>query len=337
MTRTSNSQATSPSTRSAASDIAAAVRVLKLESEALATLARTLGDTFVAALDRLAGTRGRVVVTGIGKSGHVGRKIAATLASTGTPALFVHTAEANHGDLGMITPEDTVLVLSNSGETEELQPLLAYTRRFNIPLVAVTSRPQSSLAHYADTVLVLPDTPEACPMGLAPTTSTTLMLALGDAIAIALLERKLVRDEFSPSAFRLFHPGGKLGRRLLPVQDLMHKDEELPIVKPETPMSETLLVMTNKRFGCAGVVDKDGRLIGIITDGDLRRHMNDRLLDRRVEEVMTRTPKTIRPDALAAEALRLMNEKAITSLFVVSDGRPVGILHIHDCLRAGVA
>ncbi|MEQ8164493.1 MAG: KpsF/GutQ family sugar-phosphate isomerase [Alphaproteobacteria bacterium] len=318
-------------------DIAAGARVLMLEASALTRLAETLGDSFVAALDRLGAVKGRVVITGIGKSGHVGRKIAATLASTGTPAMFVHTAEANHGDLGMITAGDAVLVLSNSGETEELQPLMAFTRRFKIPLIAITSRPDSSLARYADTVLALPDAAEACPMGLAPTTSTTLMLALGDAIAISLLERKLARNEFSPNKFRIFHPGGKLGRSLLPVCDLMHGADELPLVTDEQAMSDTLLVMTQKRFGCAGVVDGAGRLIGIITDGDLRRHMDNRLLDLGVREVMTPSPKTIAPDALAAEALGLMNESAITSLFVVESEKPVGILHIHDCLRAGVA
>lgn len=320
-----------------AADIDAARRLLAIEADALQALAASLGDAFVSALDRLAAVKGRVVVTGIGKSGHVGRKIAATLASTGTPALFVHTAEANHGDMGMITPADAVIVLSNSGETEELQPLLAYTRRFAIPLIAMTGGTESSLARYADVVIALPNAPEACPMGLAPTTSTTMMLALGDAIGIALLARKLARNEFSPTAFREFHPGGRLGRQLMPVGQLMHKGDELPLVATSAQMSDTLIVMTAKRFGCAGVVDETGRLRGIITDGDLRRHMGNNLIDSAVIDIMTKAPRTIRPDALAAEALRVMNENAITSLFVVADERPVGILHIHDCLRAGVA
>jgi arabinose-5-phosphate isomerase len=298
---------------------------------------------FVRALDVLAGTQGRVIVTGMGKSGHIARKIAATMASTGTPALFVHPGEASHGDLGMITRDDTVLALSNSGETQELSDIVAYTRRFAIPLVAITARAESSLAEAADVSLMLPDGPEACPMGLAPTTSTTLMLALGDAISVALLERK----GFSADDFHLFHPRGRLGQRFLRVADLMHKGDELPLIEEHGVMSEAILVMTAKRLGCVGVVNDRGRLVGILTDGDLRRHMSDSLLGQQVSSVMTVAPKTIRQSALAAEALGMMNDHKITSLFVVEDdrpasrsrteGRPVGILHIHDCLRAGVA
>ena len=314
-------------------DIAEARRVLETEAKALATLAAALDDGFGRALDRLAAASGRIVVTGMGKSGHVGRKIAATLASTGSPALFVHPAEASHGDLGMITAADSILALSNSGETPELSDIVAYGRRFGIPLVAVTSRAESTLARHADAALVLPAVPEACPMGLAPTTSTTLMLALGDAIAVALLARK----GFSASDFRMLHPGGRLGRRLARVRDLMHTGAEVPLAPAGIRMDEALVIMTARRFGCLGLIDASGRLSGIITDGDLRRHMEPGLLGRSAAEVMTRNPRTIAPDALGAEALRLMNERRITALFVVEDGRPTGILHVHDLLRAGVA
>nr|CAX84187.1 Sugar phosphate Isomerase [uncultured bacterium] len=320
-----------PSTEAA--DLESARRVLALEAEALQSLALGLDQAFVRALDLLGAVEGRVVVSGMGKSGHVGRKIAASLASTGTPAVFVHPAEASHGDLGMITPKDAVLALSNSGETAELSDLIAYTRRFAIPLVGITSRANSTLSEAADVALVLPLKTEACPMGLAPTTSTTMMLGLGDALAVTLLERR----GFTAADFQMLHPGGSLGRRLLKVADLMHGGDEVPLVAPAQPMAETLLVMTNKRFGCAGVVGPDGRLMGIVTDGDLRRHMADSMLARTAKEVMTLSPKTVRPQMLAAEALRIMNTSAITTLFVVDDGKPVGILHIHDCLRAGVA
>jgi arabinose-5-phosphate isomerase len=296
-------------------DRSAADRVLRIEAAALHALADSLDGTFSQALDLLAGISGRAVVTGMGKSGHVARKIAATLASTGTPAMFVHPGEASHGDLGMITRGDAVVALSNSGDTAELADIVAYTRRFAIPLVGITRRSGSVLAEQSDVVLLLPQSPEACPLGLAPTTSTTMMLALGDAIAVALLERR----GFSAADFQVFHPGGSLGRRLLRVADVMHSGAALPLVPEQAPMTDALLVMTAKSFGCVGVVDGDGRLMGIITDGDLRR------------------PKTIRASALAAEALGLMNSRAITSLFVTEEGRPVGIIHIHDCLRAGVA
>ena len=321
-------------TTHASADIACARRVLRLEAEGLEAMAQSLDELFTEALDLLDGRTGRVVVTGIGKSGHVARKIASTLASTGTPALFVHPAEASHGDLGMIEPEgDAVIALSNSGETTELADLVAYAKRFHIPLIAITGRADSALAQAADVALVLPASDEASPMGLAPTTSTTVMLALGDAIAVALLERK----GFSPDRFHALHPGGRLGRMLLKVADLMHRGEEVPLASGDTAMADALLVMTNKRFGCVAIVDGDGVLQGVITDGDLRRHMSPGLLDLRAAEVMTRAPRTIGADALASEAVGLMNSNAITNLFVVEDGRPVGILHIHDCLRAGVA
>ena len=317
-----------------ASDTEAARRVLHMEIAGLEALVATLDGGFTAAVKQLARTTGRVTVTGMGKSGHVARKIAATLASTGTPAQFVHPAEASHGDLGMIALGDAVLALSNSGETAELGDIIAYTRRFRIPLIAMTRRDGSALAEAADVLLLLPESAEACPMGLAPTTSTTMMLALGDALAVALLERK----GFSQSDFQLLHPGGQLGRHLLRADDIMHADAAMPLVPVGGAMAEAILVMTAKSFGCVGVTDARGRLVGIVTDGDLRRHMGDHLLRSTVEEVMNRQPKTIRPQALAAEALGQMNAHAITSLFVVDEAqRPLGILHIHDCLRAGVA
>ena len=315
-------------------DLTCAQRVLRLEAEGLEALAQSLDEGFTEALDLLDGRTGRVVVTGIGKSGHVARKIAATLSSTGTPALFVHPAEASHGDLGMIEPEgDAVIALSNSGETTELADLVAYAKRFHIPLIAITGRADSALAQAADVALLLPASDEASPMGLAPTTSTTVMLALGDAIAVALLERK----GFSPDRFHELHPGGRLGRMLLKVADLMHRGEEVPLVGGDTAMADALLVMTNKRFGCVAIVDGDGVLQGVITDGDLRRHMSPGLLDLTAAEVMTRGPRTIGADALASEAVGVMNSNTITNLFVIEHGRPVGILHIHDCLSAGVA
>jgi len=315
-------------------DVAAARRVLETEIAGLEALATELGASFAAAAERLAAIKGRITVTGIGKSGHIARKIASTLASTGTPAQFVHAAEAGHGDLGMIAEGDAVLALSNSGDSSELADILAHARRFRMPVVAITSRAKSALAEAADVTLLLPAAVEACPNGLAPTTSTTMMMVLGDALAIALLERK----GFSANDFQRLHPGGQLGRRLLKVADIMHRDAGVPLVSQDAGMAEAILAMTAKSFGCVGITDPAGRLAGIVTDGDLRRHMGDGLLREGVGKVMSRKPKTIRPQALAAEALAVMNENAITSLFVVDEaGKPIGILHIHDCLRAGVA
>jgi arabinose-5-phosphate isomerase len=314
--------------------IAVARRVLRTEIAGLSALTDGLDGRFADAVDLLAATTGRVTVTGMGKSGHVARKIAATFASTGTPAQFVHPAEASHGDLGMIAPGDAVLGLSNSGDTAELSDILAYTRRFRIPLVAMTRRDGSALAEAADIALVLPASEEACPMGLAPTTSTTMMLALGDALAVAMLERK----GFSAADFQRLHPGGQLGRQLLTVKDIMHEGGAMPLVPLGTLMADAILTMTTKSFGCVGVTDAPGRLVGIITDGDLRRHMGDALLRSAVDKVMNKRPKTIRPQALAAEALGRMNQHTITSLFAVDDAQcPLGIIHIHDCLRAGIA
>ena len=310
----------------------AARRVLRMEAEGVEALARSLGAEFARAVDVLFEAEGRVVVSGMGKSGHIARKIAATFSSTGTPALFVHPAEASHGDLGMITEGDAVIVLSNSGETAEAADLVTYCRRFSIPLLAVTSKPSSTLAENADVVLALPPMPEACPLGLAPTTSTTMTLALGDALAVALLDR----HGFSSERFQELHPGGRLGRKLVKVSDVCHAGDALPLVQPDAPMSEALLEMSKKSFGCVGIVGDGGRLAGIITDGDLRRHMNAGLLDRTASDVMTANPKTIVPDALVSEALGRMNAAQITSLFVAEGGRVVGILHVHDCLRHGV-
>ena len=314
--------------------VATARRVLKQEAQALTALAEVLNGDFVKVVERVFVLKGRVVVTGMGKSGHIARKIAATFASTGTPALFVHPGEAGHGDLGMITPDDAVLALSNSGEAAELDAIVAYSRRFAIPLFCITGGADNTLARAADLALVLPPEPEACPMGLAPTTSTTMMLALGDALAVALMERR----GFSEEEYRTFHPGGQLGRVLLKVSGVMHDGDALPLVKRDTPMSEALLVMTQRGFGCAGVVDGKGHLVGIITDGDLRRHMGSGFMESRADSVMTPNPHTIGPDALAAEALGQMNmsDRPFTAMFVVQGRKPIGIVSVHDLLRAGV-
>ena len=308
-------------------------RVLRREAEALSLLADGLDGAFAEAVQTIMQAEGRVIVSGMGKSGHIARKIAATFASTGTPAQFVHPAEASHGDLGMVMKGDVVLVLSNSGETPEIADILAHTRRFGIPLIGMASRADSTLMRTADVALLLPPAPEACDQGIVPTTSTTMMLGLGDALAIALMEHR----RFTPEHFRLFHPGGKLGARLSKVADLMHADP--PLVSGDTPMGQALLTMSGRGFGVVGVTDADGALAGIITDGDLRRHL-DGLMGLTAAQVMTPNPRTIGPDALAEAAVRVMNEKKITCLFVVDpDGsrNATGLLHIHDCLRAGVA
>lgn len=313
--------------------IAVARRVLDVEAKALGDLAAGLGQGFAEAVETIFASRGKVVCTGMGKSGHVARKIAATLASTGTPAAFVHPAEASHGDLGMIGAEDVVLVLSKSGEARELADILAYATRFDIPLLALTEAPDSALGRAAGIVLLMPPAPEATAEVSAPTTSTTLQMAMGDALAVALLERR----GFTAGDFSVLHPGGKLGAMLRTVGDVMHGAEELPLVAPQASMREALLVMTEKRFGCVGVTGPAGSLAGIITDGDIRRHI-DGLFDRAAGEVMTPDPKTATPNMLAAEALKRMTQTAPSStvLFVVDGGHPVGILHIHDLVRAGV-
>ncbi|WP_128254982.1 KpsF/GutQ family sugar-phosphate isomerase [Falsirhodobacter deserti] len=315
-------------TSSATDYLAAARRVIEIEAQALTALGVALDETFADAVEMILRARGRVIVSGMGKSGHIARKIAATLASTGTPAQFVHPAEASHGDLGMVTAEDVALVLSNSGETPELADLVAHTRRFSIPLIGIASRPDSTLLRQADVALVLPAAAEACGTGVVPTTSTTMTLALGDALAVALMEHR----QFTPEHFRIFHPGGKLGARLARVADLMHTD--LPLVPFDMPMTEALLVMSGKGLGVLGVTEGD-RLTGIITDGDLRRHMAG-LLGHTTGEVMTRGPRTSTPEALAEKAVAVMQDRKITALFVVEGERPVGLIQIHDCLRAGI-
>jgi arabinose-5-phosphate isomerase len=291
-----------------------------------------LGPSFVAAVELLRKAKGRIILSGVGKSGHIARKIAATLASTGSPSIFIHPTEASHGDLGIVTSEDVIIMLSNSGETLELRDLIAYSRRFAVPLIAITTNGDSTIAKAADVVLSMPKAAEACPIGLAPTTSTTLQLVIGDALAVTLLEEK----GFTASDFKRFHPGGRLGAALAHARDIMHKPPEMPVAAPDLDMASALIIMTEKSFGCLGIVDGDGRLTGIITDGDLRRHMSNGLLSKMCGDIMTPSPKTVSPDTLAAEALEILNNAKITSLFVIEDERPVGIVHIHDLLRIGV-
>ncbi|RMA42901.1 KpsF/GutQ family sugar-phosphate isomerase [Rhodophyticola porphyridii] len=309
-----------------------AARVLRIEGQAVSDMAENLPPDFEASVEAILEVKGRVILSGIGKSGHIARKISSTLASTGTPSAFVHPAEASHGDLGMIMPGDLAILISNSGETAELRDIVAHVARFSIPMIGISGQAVSTLMRAADLRLTLPSAPEACIIGMAPTTSTTLTLALGDALAVAVMERR----GFLPEHFRTFHPGGKLGAQLSKVAQLMHGVEELPLVRAETAMGDTLLEMSEKSFGIAGVVG-DHKLIGVISDGDLRRNM-DGLMDRTAGDVATRNPRSIGPDMLAAEAMAMMSENKITALFVVDDtGRPIGLLHLHDCLRAGIA
>lgn len=309
-------------------------RVIRLEQDGLGQLADSLDDTFNAIVSRLKDIKGRVICAGVGKSGHVARKIAATLASTGAPAQFVHPTEASHGDLGMITPDDAVLALSKSGETKELGDMMAYCRRFGTPLIGMTCGADSGLAKASDYLLLVPDAPEACAETRAPTTSTTLMMALGDALAVALLEAR----GFTAQDFKMYHPGGALGAALSTVGDLMHAGPDMPVIGLDARMSEALIEISAKGLGCVGVVTADGKLAGMVTDGDLRRHMGPDLLDQPVAEVMTRDPKTVSSQTLAADALRIMTAGSvkITQLFAVENGKPAGLLHIHDLLRAGV-
>lgn len=310
---------------------AAGQRVLRIEAEALLALSSSLPADFSATVDAILGLKGRVVLSGIGKSGHVARKIASTLASTGTPSMFVHAAEASHGDLGMVTPQDLCILLSNSGETPELRDLIAHCTRFEVPLVGMSKAAGSALMMAADYRLTIPDLPEACAIGMAPTTSTTLMMGLGDALAVALMEAR----RFEADQFRNYHPGGKLGAQLTPVARIMYGAEKVPLVAADAPMAQVILQMTAFGFGIAGVVDGAGRLIGVVSDGDLRRNM-DGLMARVAGDVANRAPVTAAPQTLAAEALALMNKAKIGALFVCEDARPVGILHLHDLLRIGV-
>ena len=308
-----------------------AAKVLKREVEGIEALHSLLDDNFLKALQILSNIKGRLVICGMGKSGHIGHKIAATMASTGTPAFFVHPAEASHGDLGMILQDDAILALSNSGETPELMDILGYARRFKIPLIAITSGAQSTLAQAADIAFILPKIPEACPMGLAPTTSTTMTLALGDALAVALLEKR----GFTAGDFKVFHPGGKLGKKLLKVTEIMHSNDDMPICHDSDTMHQVVLTISSKRGGCAGIINKDGELVGVITDGDLRRHLSPDLLGKKAAEIMFTTPTTLSPNALVADALALMNEKSVGSIFILDHLKPIGVVHLKDCLRVG--
>lgn len=316
--------------------IASALRTVTTEQAGIAALADALENglagPFSEAVDIISQIEGRLIVTGVGKSGHIGTKIAATMASTGTPAFFVHPSEANHGDLGMIAANDAIIAMSWSGESQELKGIIAYSRRFKIPLVAVTSGARSALARAADVVLCLPKAPEACPHGLAPTTSTLLQLVIGDALAVALLEAR----GFTPDHFRTFHPGGQLGASLMQVRDVMHEGDTLPLVQSGAGMAEAIREISAKGFGCVAIVSADGMLEGIITDGDLRRQIGG-VLEKKVDEVMSRSPKTVAPDTLMATALQMVNASAITSLMVLEKGRVVGLVHLHDMLRVGVA
>lgn len=318
--------------------IASAIRTVETERAGLDALSRTLSgslyDAFCEAVRTIAEARGRVIVTGIGKSGHIGSKIAATFASTGTPAFFVHPVEANHGDLGMIASDDVILAMSWSGESSELQGIVSYSRRFSIPLIAITSGERSALGRESDIVLLLPKEQEACPHGLAPTTSTLMQLAIGDALAVALLEAR----GFTATDFKTFHPGGKLGASLTHVGDIMHSGENMPLVPLGTSMPAAVLLLSQKHYGCVGVVNDSGKLVGIVTDGDIARNLSRNLAELNVDDIMTRAPKTVRPTTLATAALGLLNQHNISALIVTDEtSAPVGIVHFHDLLRIGVA
>ena len=316
-------------------DLKHAVETIDREIETLEILKNNLDGNLSKALDLLQNTKGRVIVTGMGKSGHIARKMAATFASTGTVSFFVHPAEASHGDLGMISDDDVIIAISYSGESKELSDILIYAKRHNIPLIAITRNPQSALGKNSSLVLKLPDNGEACPLGLAPTSSTTATIVLGDVLAVDLMERR----GFSATDFRQRHPGGKLGAILCKVSDIMHKGDDVPLLKEDAIMQDALLVMSEKMLGCVGIVDNDGHLSGIITDGDLRRWMSPSIITEKVSKVMTKNPKVIGPDALIVDAVNMMNNtgRGITNLFVAQEGNPVGVIHIHDCLKAGVA
>lgn len=317
------------------SDIEVAKQTINREIEALRVMENNLDETLSKALDLLQNTKGRVIVTGMGKSGHIGSKIAATMASTGTPSFFLHPSEASHGDLGMITKNDVVIAISNSGESKELSDILVYCRRFSIPLIAITKNPESSLGKNSDLILRLPDNKEACPLGLAPMSSTTATLVMGDILAADLM----VRKGFTEEDFKLRHPGGKLGSILRHVSDIMHTGDEMPLIGEDAIMQDALITMSEKMLGCVGIVNKKGELEGMITDGDLRRWMSPDLISENVCKVMTKNPRTINADALIAEAVNVMNNtgRGITNMFVTEGKKPIGIVHIHDCLKAGVS
>ncbi len=315
-------------------DRLSAIRTIDTEIKAIEELKHSLdADSLTKALDLMQNAKGRIIITGMGKSGHIGKKIAASLASTGTPSFFVHPAEASHGDLGMITEDDVVIAISNSGESKELVDILNYCKRFGITLISITKNPESSLGKAGDVVLALPNNGEACPLGLAPTNSTTATLVLGDILTIGMIERK----GFSKEDFNDRHPGGKLGAILKRVSDLMHTGQEMPLLDENSNMQAVLLEMTSKRLGCVGFINQNGDLTGILTDGDLRRCLSSKILEEKAVDLMTRNPKTISPNAMTAEALKIMHDKKITNLFVVENSKPVGVIHIHDLLNNGVA
>lgn len=310
-----------------------AIRTINREIDTITKLRDSLDNNLTQALNLMQQAKGRIILTGMGKSGHIGKKIAASLASTGTPSFFVHPAEASHGDLGMITEDDVVIAISNSGESKELVDILNYCKRFGIKLIAITKNPQSSLGKAGDVVLQLPNNGEACPLGLAPTNSTTATLVLGDILTAGLIERK----GFTKSDFNQRHPGGKLGSILQRVSDLMHTDLEMPILEENSNMQQVLLEMTSKRLGCVGFVNKDGIFTGMLTDGDLRRCLSAEILTKKAIDLMTKNPKTISKDTMAAEAMKIMHDKKITNIFVIEDKKPIGVIHIHDLLNNGVA
>ena len=314
-------------------DIECAVKTIDREIDTIQKLKQSLNETFTQALDVMQNAKGRIIITGMGKSGHIGKKIAASLASTGTPSFFVHPAEASHGDLGMITEDDVVVAISNSGESKELVDILNYCKRFGIKLIAITKNPESSLGKAGDIVLQLPNNGEACPLGLAPTSSTTATLVLGDILTAGLIERK----GFTKADFNARHPGGKLGSILQKVSDLMHTGAEMPILEEHSDMQRVLLEMTSKRLGCVGFINSDGELTGMLTDGDLRRCLSPQILQEKAINLMTKNPKTISKDAMASEAMKIMHDKKITNIFVLENQKPIGVIHIHDLLNNGVA
>lgn len=314
-------------------DISCAIKTIEREVEAINQLKSSLNSCLTVALDMMENAKGRIIITGMGKSGHIGKKIAASLASTGTPSFFVHPAEASHGDLGMITEDDVIIAISNSGESRELIDILNYSKRFGIKLIAITKNLDSSLGKAGDVVLLLPNNGEACPLGLAPTSSTTATLVLGDILTACMIERK----GFTKSDFNVRHPGGKLGSILQRVSDLMHVGQDMPLLEEHANMKNVLLEMTSKRLGCVGLVNQNGKLTGLITDGDLRRCLSEKILDEKALNVMTRNPKTVSKDVMAAEVLKIMHDKKITNMFVVEGDVPIGVIHIHDLLDNGVA
>lgn len=315
------------------SDILTALQTIDIEIEALNELKKLLDDDLTKALDMIEHTQGRVIITGMGKSGHIGKKIAASLASTGTPSFFMHPAEASHGDLGMVTQDDLIIAISNSGESRELIDVLNYAKRFGIRLISMTKNPDSSLGKAGDIVLKLPTSKEACPLGLAPTSSTTATLVLGDILTVGMIERR----GFSKAQFNQRHPGGKLGSILQRVKDIMHKNEEMPLLKTNATINEIILEMTSKRLGCVGFTDENGDFCGMFTDGDLRRCLNADLKNAKATDIMTKNPITANPDMFASEAIKILNEKKITNLFVLENNKPIGVIHIHDLLKAGIA